>query len=269
MFDPKYFRDAIARYNFLLKQYPGTKFRGDALLAIGKIQKDDLKSKGDAEATFQEFLEKYPRSEKAAVAQQALRELRMPGQVSHGLTAQAPGAGSDADRTQTRSAKQGNEDSAKSENVANNITGSVTNNVTNNVTSNVATIADVQPDLRGQAVEPRVGDRVATVSKVQTWNSPDSTRIVVTLNDTIAYESARIAEPDRIYFNLHRAQVSAKLTRNALQVDDGLLQSVRIAQNKADVVRVVLYVSGEKDYSTFLLAESVSAGNRPAYARYQ
>jgi N-acetylmuramoyl-L-alanine amidase len=229
MFDPKYFRDAIGRYNFLLKQYPGTKFRGDALLAIGKIQKDDLKSKDDAEATFQEFLQKYPRSEKAAVAQQALRELRMPAASSGTLAQLPPAAGGDAEKS--RGARQRTEELMKAENVA-----------------------DVQADLRGQAVEPHVGDRVATVSKVQTWNSPDSTRIVVTLNDTIAYESARIAEPDRIYFNLHRAQVSAKLTRNALQVDDGLLQSVRIAQNKADVVRLVLYVSGEKDYSTFLLS---------------
>jgi N-acetylmuramoyl-L-alanine amidase len=141
-----------------------------------------------------------------------------------------------------RGAKQ-REDSAKSESI-----------IPPAPIANVASVADVQADLRGQAVDPRVGDRVATVSKVQTWNSPDSTRIVVTLNDTIAYESARIASPDRIYFNLHRAQVSAKLTRNALQVDDGLLQSVRIAQNKSDVVRLVLNVSGEKDYSAFLLA---------------
>jgi hypothetical protein len=30
LFDPKYFQEAIDRYNFLLKQYPGTRFRQDS-----------------------------------------------------------------------------------------------------------------------------------------------------------------------------------------------------------------------------------------------
>ena len=92
------------------------------------------------------------------------------------------------------------------------------------------------------------------MTRVQTWNSPGSTRVIVTLNDTIKYESARIASPDRIYFNLYKAKVGAKLSRQELDVDDGLLESVRVAQNKPDVVRLVLNVNGDKDYSAFLLA---------------
>ena len=44
----------------------------------------------------------------------------------------------------------------------------------------------------------------------------------------------------------------------------GLLKSVRIAQNKPDVVRLVLDVNGAKDYSRILLGESVPAGDRPS-----
>ena len=75
LFDPKFFGDAIGRYNFLLKQYPGTRFRGNALFAIGKIQEDDQKNVSDAEATLKDFLKRYPRSEKSADAQQALKEI--------------------------------------------------------------------------------------------------------------------------------------------------------------------------------------------------
>ena len=75
LFDPKYFQEAIDRYNFLLKQYPGTRFRADTLFAIGKIQKDDLKKPDDAQETFKQFLKRYPRSDKAADAQQALKEI--------------------------------------------------------------------------------------------------------------------------------------------------------------------------------------------------
>jgi len=54
LFDAKYFQEAIDRYNFLLKQYPGTRYRGDALFAIGKIQQADLKKPDDALETFQQ-----------------------------------------------------------------------------------------------------------------------------------------------------------------------------------------------------------------------
>ena len=223
LYDSKFFRQAVTRYNFLLKQYPGTRFQGDALLAIGKIQKDDLKEPEDAEATFKEYLNRYPHSENAARARQALKEItasRQQGQTAATATNRNHPA---ADSRDTQ--KQAED------------------------------VGDAQPDLAGQAVEPRVSDdRISTVNKVQTWNSPDSTRIIVTLNGTIKYESARVASPDRIYFNLYRAKVSTRLTRSALEVNDGLLQSVHVAQNKPDVVRLVLNVTGEKDYSAFLLA---------------
>ena len=239
LFDPKFFHEAITRYTFLLKQYPGTKYRGDALLAIGKIQKDDLKNNDDAQATFREYLKKYPHAENAAQAQQALKDIASPRTPTPSLAAQQPVQPAPSDSTKSPSPQ----------------TPVATIRQLASDKKQPEVVADVQPDLHGQAVEPRVSDEgISSVTKVQTWNSPESTRIVVTLNDTIAYESARVASPDRIYFNLYKAKVSTRLTRKALEVDDGLLQSVRIAQNNPDVVRLVLNVSGEKDYSAFLLA---------------
>jgi N-acetylmuramoyl-L-alanine amidase len=234
LFDPKYFQDAIARYNFLLKEYPGTRYRGGALFAIGRIQKDDLKKTADAQATFKQFLKRYPRSDKAAAAQQALRDLANPKPAAHPAVAQqAPEPPQpDPSKDDSREAKHRQDEPRP-----------------------VESASAAQPDLLGQAVEPRISDqRVSSVTKVQTWNSPGSTRIIVTLNDTIKYDAARIASPDRIYFNLYRAKVGLKLTRKDLDVNDGNLQSVRVAQNKPDVVRLVLNIDGGKDYSAFLLA---------------
>ena len=59
LFDPKYFQSAIDAYNFLLKQYPGSRYRGEALLAIAQIQKDDLNKPADAEASFKEYLKRF------------------------------------------------------------------------------------------------------------------------------------------------------------------------------------------------------------------
>jgi N-acetylmuramoyl-L-alanine amidase len=252
LFDPKYFQQAIDRYNFLLKQYPGTRFRADVLFAIGKIQKDDLKKPADAQETFKQFLKRYPRSDKAADAQQALKELAEASQPNAKQAAAAP-APSRPDQTQGQQkslaadAQPGN--ALDSDSGAGKKSRQADPLQARNVPA-----SDSQPDLKGQAVEPHVGNRTSNVTRIQTWNSPDSTRVIVTLNDTIKYESARIASPDRIYFNLYKARVGPKLSREALDVNDGLLESVRVAQNKPDVVRLVLNVSGDKDYSAFLLA---------------
>jgi N-acetylmuramoyl-L-alanine amidase len=199
LFDPKYFQSAIDAYNFLLKQYPGSRYRGAALFAIAQIQKDDLDKPEDAEASYKEYLKRFPRSDKSADAREALKEI----------------AG-DADREK-----------------------------------NVLT-----SDADGQRVEPRVSDKgTPSVTSVKTWNTEDSTHIVVTLDDTIKFDAARIASPDRIYFDLYKAKLGASVSNTPVDVQSGLLKSVRVGQNKQGVVRLVLDVNGAKDYSAYLLSK--------------
>jgi N-acetylmuramoyl-L-alanine amidase len=195
LFDPRYFQSAIDRYDFLLKQYPTSRYRSGALFSIGEIQSDELNKSADAEASFEEFLRRFPRSDRAGDARRALKEVSVRRQ-----TVRIPG-----------------------------------------------------PDLRRQAVEPRVSDRrTPSVEDVHAWTAQDSTRIVVTLEDTIRYDAIRI--PDRIYFDLYKARINPKLAGKTLDVNNGLLKSVRVAQNKPDVVRLVLDVNGARDYSAFLLS---------------
>ncbi|MGD0957368.1 MAG: N-acetylmuramoyl-L-alanine amidase [Candidatus Acidiferrales bacterium] len=111
------------------------------------------------------------------------------------------------------------------------------------------------PEPRGQHVTPRAVEKGSSIVKdLQTWNAQDSTRIVVTLGDTIAYDAAHLASPDRIYFDLYKARLDHKLSSQSFDAKSGLLKSIRIAQNKPDVVRVVLDAGAAKDYSAFLLA---------------
>jgi N-acetylmuramoyl-L-alanine amidase len=74
-FDPQYFQQSIDAYEFLLKEYPGTKHRGDALFTIGQIQQEDLHQLDAAEVTFHDFLQRYPQSDKAEAAQVALQKI--------------------------------------------------------------------------------------------------------------------------------------------------------------------------------------------------
>ncbi len=53
--DDKILNKAIAQYKFLRKEYPGSKYRCDALFTIGEIYKDDLNDPEQARACFRSF----------------------------------------------------------------------------------------------------------------------------------------------------------------------------------------------------------------------
>ena len=74
----KDFRAAIGEYEFLRREYPGSKYRFQALFTIGQIYKEDLGDDDAAKQTFEDFLHHYPRNSLAPDAKQALAELNAP-----------------------------------------------------------------------------------------------------------------------------------------------------------------------------------------------
>src|SRR5581483_12018029 len=76
-------RAAIGEYEFLRREYPGSKYRFQALFTIGQIYKDDLGDVDAARQTFEEFLHRYPRNVLAPQAQQSLAELDQPAPASN------------------------------------------------------------------------------------------------------------------------------------------------------------------------------------------
>ena len=71
-------RAAIGEYEFLRREYPGSKYRFQALFTIGQIYREDLGDEANAKLTFEEFLHHYPRHPLAREARQALAELNRP-----------------------------------------------------------------------------------------------------------------------------------------------------------------------------------------------
>jgi N-acetylmuramoyl-L-alanine amidase len=69
---------AIAQYQFLRKEYPGSKYRVEALFTIGQIYKEDLDDVDEARSIFEEFLRRYPHDQRAPQAREALAELKEP-----------------------------------------------------------------------------------------------------------------------------------------------------------------------------------------------
>src|SRR5277367_3343158 len=216
-YDAKYFQSAIETYNFLLKQYPGSRYRGQALFSIGKLQKDELSEPEAAEVTLKDYLKRFPKSDKSDEARTELKEI--------------------ADSREK--AKQKQEAAAAAVAVA----------------AAAAAPNPSLPDLKGKIIDQREsGKGTPHVLDVKTWNADDATRIVVTLEDTVSFNSAHIASPDRIYFDIHKAKLTPPLSKKTLDVKAGLLKSVRVGQNKDGVVRLVLDVDGARDATAYLLA---------------
>ena len=72
--DDKALRAAIGQYKFLRREYPGSRDRIDALLAIGQIYQTDLHEPDQAKPVFEEFLRRYPHHHLADEARKALSE---------------------------------------------------------------------------------------------------------------------------------------------------------------------------------------------------
>src|SRR5215472_16604477 len=73
--DPKSYKDAIGQLVFLRREYPGSKYRVEALFTIGEIFRDDLNDNAQAKVTVQDYLKHYPNSRLATQARQALVEI--------------------------------------------------------------------------------------------------------------------------------------------------------------------------------------------------
>jgi N-acetylmuramoyl-L-alanine amidase len=64
--------------------------------------------------------------------------------------------------------------------------------------------------------------------------------VVVSLEDQVQYEAHRLSDPDRIYFDLLDTSLAHGLNGKTIDVKDGLIGRVRIAQPSDNVTRVVL-----------------------------
>ncbi|HZZ15404.1 MAG TPA: N-acetylmuramoyl-L-alanine amidase [Candidatus Sulfotelmatobacter sp.] len=213
--DEKGFKSAIGQYQFLGREYPGSKYRFEALLSIGQIYREDLGDDDQAKTTFEEFLKQYPRQPLAENAKAALKEM-------------AEEAKHPKENGKTEVASSGHRETLR--------------RVTD---EQVDSAAPLKP------VSKRRG--LPLVTSVRYWSTPDYTRIAIDLDDEVKYEAGRVPSPDRIYFDLYNSRLASELIGKSYDIEDGLLKKVRVAQYKSNMARVVLEVDNLAEYSAFLL----------------
>jgi len=70
-----YFLESIKTYRFLIDQYPYNHISRDALFTIGEVYRKDLEDPAEARKTFEDFIVKYPNSDKAGEARDILKQI--------------------------------------------------------------------------------------------------------------------------------------------------------------------------------------------------
>src|ERR1039457_3336797 len=216
--DNKILRGAVEQYRFLRKEYPGSKYRFDALFTIGEIYKDDLNDPEEARTIFEDFLHRYPRNRLADDARSAMKEID-----------------ADADemeRTARKTARKQRSSNGK---------------------GNAGANADDAAESANAASARR--NALPRVTGVRHWSTPDYTRVAIDVEQEVKFGSQRISHPDRIFFDLRDTKLASTLVGKTFDVDDGFLKKIRVAEFQPGRTRIVLEVDDLSSYDAFLLPD--------------
>jgi N-acetylmuramoyl-L-alanine amidase len=216
-FGRNYYQNAADSYRFLLREYPSSRHVPDAMLVCAKLQRDQLADYAGATQTYKDFLKRFPRSPRKLEAQEGVAELALLENSSK------PSPDKEKDKS----------------------------------TSDAATAEAVLPkDESSDALPPSptashsVG--IPRLRRIRSAVTEDATRVTIDLEDVVHYNSGRLENPERIFFDLREARLTPEVAREVAHenanVDGDVLTAIRVAQNHAGVVRIVLNVNRVKEY---------------------
>jgi len=258
--DRKPLEDAVGQYEFLRKQYPASSLRPKALLIEAEILSQDLDDRPAAASKLRDFLKSYPQND---FAPQARRQLAA---LNHG-TAAPTGTHR---LVMADESKPGLHVTLPAKPAAPKISATPPAAAEDSVE---ITDADTPPPSRtnyGTGREPRPAvltqisqsqtppalhtGRAIMVTDIRHWSTPTSTRIVIDLEDEVHFQTGRVLNPDRIYFDLYHARLVPQLLGHMITVqNDAFLRNIRASQYTPDIARIVLDVGPIAEYTAFLL----------------
>jgi N-acetylmuramoyl-L-alanine amidase len=232
---------AVREYKFLRREYPGSKHRIEALLAIGEIYKNDLRDESESQAAFQELIRRYPHSD---LVKEAKAELAA-GSPTDSATKNATTKSNNEDNDDNGDSSDQQADNISAQagqpSTARNQTGAAAQlrNDSKNDSKNDAKLSNLEQPVR--------------VKDVQYWSTPEYTRIAVDLDHDAQFSSQRIDNPERVYFDLKNAKLASHLMGQSFDVDDGLVRKVRVAQYKPGRARVVVETENHASYNASIM----------------
>jgi len=96
---------------------------------------------------------------------------------------------------------------------------------------------------------------LAQIFDLRFWSGESSTRIVIDVERKVEVKYDRIANPDRLWVDLVGARLHPNFEHRSFPVGDGLLEKIRIGQNRDNVVRVVVDFKDVKDSNVLYLED--------------
>ncbi|PYX01490.1 MAG: hypothetical protein DMG89_01450 [Acidobacteria bacterium] len=87
------------------------------------------------------------------------------------------------------------------------------------------------------------------VTGIHPMSTPESSKVIIDLQDQVQYEAHRLSNPERIYFDLHDTALAPGLAARSIEVGDARLVRVRVAQPTPGISRVVLETRNASNFS--------------------
>lgn len=201
---------AVREYKFLRREYPGSKHRVEALLAIGEIYKNDLGDEDNARSTFEDFLGRYQHSDLVKEARAELASLQ-------------PAPDDDDDQASVKPSED--EDHAPAKKTSD----------------------------KSAASRSETSNKIVQVNSIKHTSEADYTRITVNLDQDVRFDSQRLDHPDRVFFDLKNTRLASRLLGSSVNVDDGRVKKIRMAQYKPGRARIVIETDGRASFNASLL----------------
>ena len=214
----------VARFRRVVARYPQSAYCDDALLQVGHLSRAMAKKfssprlKDDAVEAYRDLVAEYPSSRHGDDALFAVFEMAR----EDGDPKEVAEAG--------RAYVQAFPNSARAHEVK----------------------AHMKRSARESLPQPPPPG-LARVFNLRFWSGEASTRVVIDVERKVQLRYDRIQDPDRLFIDLVGTRLHPNLTDRQFPVGDGLLEQIRIAQNKENVVRVVLDFKEVKDHQVLYL----------------
>src|SRR5229473_1572929 len=177
-FGRSYYQSAADSYQFLVHEYPTSKYCQDAILRVAKLQREQLGDSALSKKTYEDFLKRYPRSPRKREVQEALAELALLQNSDAPVAANNVAANMNAPPPSTEEPR-----------------------------------TSVPERAGGKSASSKGSRDIPRVQRIRAATSGDATRITIDLDDSVQYTSGRIANPDRIFFDLHAARLTPEVAR--------------------------------------------------------
>jgi N-acetylmuramoyl-L-alanine amidase len=216
-FGRNYYQNAADSYRFLLREYPSSRHIPDAMLVCAKLQRDQLADYAGATQTYKDFLKRFPRSPRKLEAQEGVAELALLENSSK------PSPGKEKDKA-----------------------------ISDAAVADAVLPKDESSDALPPSPTASHSVGIPRLRRIRSAVTEDATRVTIDLEDVVHYNSGRLENPERIFFDLREARLTPEVAREVAHentnVDGDVLTAIRVAQNHAGVVRIVLNVNRVKEY---------------------